>query len=148
MPRGIPKSGLNGGWFKCGVKQPRTQAHREKLRVSYRRAWSTKRQRMPVGSKWIDASGYVRVKVEIGAGRWRLEHVLVMESRLGRKLLKGEIVHHIDGDRQNNSDSNLYLCRDNQHHMEIERQLKETFRDLLKRDIVTFSQALGIYSCH
>lgn len=136
------------GRFEKGAPQPKSEAHRRAIGEAQRRAWQTKRQRMPVGSKWIDAGGYVRVKVVEGKGRWALEHVLVMETILGRKLVLGEIVHHIDGDRQNNSDENLYLCRDHAHHMEVERQLKETFRAMLKSGKVTFCQALGEYSCH
>jgi len=136
------------GQFRKGVAQPKSEAHRLAIGEAQRKAWETKRQRMPIGSKWIDAGGYVRVKIVRGKGRWALEHVLVMEQVIGRKLAIGEIVHHIDGDRQNNAADNLYLCRDHAHHMEIERQLKETFREMLKTGKVTFSHALGVYSCH
>ncbi len=36
-------------------------------------------------------------------------HRWVMEEHLGRKLIKGEIVHHIDGDKSNNDINNLML---------------------------------------
>ena len=136
------------GRFRKGVPQPKSESHRRAIGEAQRIAWETKRQRMPIGSKWIDAGGYVRVKVVAGKGRWKLEHVLVMERIIGRRLAMGEIVHHIDGDRQNNSEDNLYLCRDHAHHQQVERQLKETFRAMLKSGKVTFSQALGVYSCH
>lgn len=42
-------------------------------------------------------------------GRYHLEHRLVMEQHLGRKLLPKENVHHKDGDRLNNDISNLEL---------------------------------------
>lgn len=38
-----------------------------------------------------------------------LEHRLVMARKLGRPLLKGETVHHIDGVRSNNAPENLQL---------------------------------------
>lgn len=69
-------------------------------------------------------------------------------GRFKKGVRTGEIIHHIDGNRQNNSDDNLYLCRDHTHHIQIERQLKETFRELLRSGTVTFIQALGIYACH
>lgn len=40
--------------------------------------------------------------------KWRQEHRIVMEKNLGRKLLKNEVVHHVDNDRLNNNISNLW----------------------------------------
>lgn len=40
---------------------------------------------------------------------WALEHRLVMEDKLGRKLRKGENVHHLNGDRLDNAPDNLEL---------------------------------------
>lgn len=46
-----------------------------------------------------------------------LEHRLVMEEILGRNLTKSEVVHHIDGDKQNNAPSNLELFSTNGEHL-------------------------------
>lgn len=43
------------------------------------------------------------------------EHVMVAEKALGRRLKKGELVHHIDGDGQNNQNSNLLICSTGYH---------------------------------
>lgn len=144
------KKFTNSGQFKKGDPKLKikSESHRRAISEGQRKAWETKRQRMPIGSKYRDCHGYVRVKVLTGKGRWRLEHVMEMEKKIGRPLTLKEIVHHIDGDRSHNEISNLFLCRDHAHHMEVERQLKETFRELLKRGLVTFSHALGIYACH
>ena len=149
MPRGKNNDGsANRGWFKAGESKAKTADHRAAISAAQKIAWRTKRQRMPIGSRWIDSGGYVRVKVVGGKGRWKLEHVMVMEGKIGRALSKKEIVHHIDGDRSHNDPENLFLCRDHRHHMEVERQLKETFRHLLSIGIITFSHELGIYACH
>lgn len=43
------------------------------------------------------------------------EHQLVMEQHIGRYLKKGEVVHHIDGNRSNNDISNLLLLTNSDH---------------------------------
>lgn len=62
---------------------------------------------LPLGSKNTDTHGYVHVKV--GDNEWLREHVAVMERHLGRKLAKGESVHHINGVRGDNRIENLEL---------------------------------------
>jgi len=43
------------------------------------------------------------------------EHRLVMEEKIGRLLTKGEIVHHINGNKLDNRPCNLELFSRSQH---------------------------------
>ena len=65
--------------------------------------------------------GYIRVRTEQimdnGYALYMLEHRFVMEKHLGRKLKKDEIVHHIDGDRQNNNVENLEILSPSGHRV-------------------------------
>jgi hypothetical protein len=48
----------------------------------------------------------------------RHEHRVVAERMLGRKLVKGEIVHHADGNKMNNDQSNLLVMTQGEHMRE------------------------------
>ena len=51
--------------------------------------------------------GYIMHRTD--DGRYKMEHVLVMEEAIGRSLLPGENVHHINGLRDDNRLENLEL---------------------------------------
>lgn len=59
------------------------------------------------GGKHYLKSGYVRVHV--APCLYKFEHVVVMEQHLGRHLVYGETVHHINGVKNDNRLLNLEL---------------------------------------
>jgi hypothetical protein len=61
----------------------------------------------------LKPSGYV--EYTRGLHKGRSIHVVAMETRLGRHLLPDEVVHHIDGNRQNNDINNLALMTRSAH---------------------------------
>lgn len=67
----------------------------------------------------IDAFGYVMIyRPDHPFGdrhNYVREHRLVVEQRIGRFLKKEEVVHHKNGNRQDNTDSNLQLMLKIEH---------------------------------
>lgn len=63
------------------------------------------RDKKKIGNKHVDKLGYVHVYT--GNGTHVLEHIMVMEEAIGRKLRKNECVHHKDFNPSNNDISNL-----------------------------------------
>lgn len=73
------------------------------------------------GGRMVDKDGYVTIwmpdhPMARKSGRI-LEHRLVMEKALGRGLKEEEVVHHKDGNKQNNHPDNLELFGCNGDHL-------------------------------
>jgi len=69
------------------------------------------------------AHGYPLIKVD---GKWVNEHRYLIEKKLGRKLIKGEVVHHINGIKNDNRMENLIVMTRAKHlaHHKKERRNK------------------------
>lgn len=52
------------------------------------------------------------------------EHRQVAAQMLGRELLPGEVVHHIDGNKRNNSPENLMVFSSQAEHARYHKRLK------------------------
>ena len=63
-------------------------------------------------------------------------HRVVAEQTIGRKLRPGEIVHHLDHDKTNNSPENLVVCSSAtvhaKYHLRSGRQRMEPDRPLIR----------------
>jgi len=62
--------------------------------------------------------GYTQIKIRIGEKNfWVYEQRLIVEQHLGRKLRRGEVVHHINEDRADNCVENLMVFSSNGAHL-------------------------------
>lgn len=84
-------------------------------------------------------------KVNIGKGKTRDEHRLLMEQKIGRKLEFNEVVHHKDGNKFNNDIDNLEIMLRSEHsrlHMQGQSRMqsdeeKERFRKVSQEHLTT-----------
>lgn len=98
------------------------------------------------GSIYINHSGYTEVYVGEdeakiygrNKGKYVMQHRKVMQDHIGRPVERGEIIHHIDGDKNNNDISNLYLCKSLSKHRDIHNQLERFAFQLYKAGIIIF----------
>jgi hypothetical protein len=75
------------------------------------------------GGRRLRADGYIEVLLpghpRAKSTGYVLEHLLVMETILGRPLAPKEVVHHKDRQRANNAPENLQLFASNAEHRHI-----------------------------
>jgi hypothetical protein len=100
---------------------------REHLRGSRHASWR--------GGRSIEKrSGYVRVRV---GQTYVYEHTLVAEQKIGRRLHRGEVVHHINCDPTDNRPENLLVCS-RSDHAKLHKQLERLGAELIQRGLVRF----------
>ncbi len=109
------------GAFSSKAKNPEGYAYRDFSKNSARMSVMNKElnpTRMTVATR--NKLRVARLNTGKGAGYeksfGRHTHRVVAEWALGRELLPGEVVHHIDGDKRNNAPENIIVFASQAEH--------------------------------
>jgi len=98
-------------WTRCSVTACEEYSLAHSYCVKHYRAWKTygdplHREKGEHGLGTINGQGYRMMWVD---GKPKLQHRIVMEQVLARRLKRHETVHHKNGDRLDNRPENLEL---------------------------------------
>lgn len=105
---GVRLSEARGRNHHKGNANPMSDETKEKLRQA-----KLKRGDAEAIGFTYKKNGYI--EFTRGPYKGKMVHTVTIEKHLGRKLSKGEEVHHIDGNRSNNHISNLQLMSKSSH---------------------------------
>lgn len=88
-------------------------------------AWKGGKTHSRSGYVLLSAPGHPRATQK---GQYVFEHILVMEKHIGRFLNEEEVVHHINGNPQDNKIENLLLTTKSEH-MRIHNAMRKTHHE-------------------
>ncbi len=87
------------------------------------------------------SQGYKHIRKN---GGYKREHIIICESIIGRKLKKGEVVHHVNGVKLDNRPENLYVCNRDEHN-KAHNSCFGLIIELMGKDMAYFDREAGVY---
>ena len=109
----------------------------KRLRKNYCFKKCRHKAQINIGHRYIGRNGYWYIKV--GARKYALEHRLIAENKLGRKLNNKEHTHHINGIKTDNRLENIGVFESNSAHTLYHNSLykgkhpKDSPKSIIKR---------------
>lgn len=79
------------------------------------------------GGRTVHSQGYILIRQPDhprAHNGYVYEHILIAEKVLGKPLPSGAQVHHINGDKSDNSHGNHVICQDQSYHNLIEQRIR------------------------
>lgn len=112
--------------------------HKEKVLEPFRKRW--KDVSYPIGTIVgvnTGKRGFQYKSIKVSDHRWKYLHRYLVEQEIGRELSKGEEVHHINFNPEDNDIKNLLLI-ERSEHLKLHSQLERVMKELMSRGIVGF----------
>lgn len=96
------------------------------------------------GGTYISSDGYKMIYVnnddkKIKWNNYRKEHLVIIEQEIKRDIKKGEVVHHVDCDKLNNSPTNLDLLSSEKEHRQSHLSLEQIAVELLQAGHIQYN---------
>ncbi len=106
-----------------------------------------KKYQKPSGNSYRNNRGYLCYYIgdKDYKGGYVTEHRILMELHLNRRLKQDEIIHHIDGCKDNNNLSNLIICNGHKEHRDIHNNLENVSMELVNLGIIKFNKQTKKY---
>lgn len=125
----IPKGNIP--WNK-GKKTGRlSPEHRQKISEAMKGNVGGKNNGCWKGGRLKSSTGYIMIHQPAHPASTKTgyvpEHRLIMEKKLGRYLSGIEVIHHINGKRDDNRLENLMLFKSNSEHHKYHHQFKKKY---------------------
>jgi len=120
-----------------------TDEMREKMKQKAQERVGDKSSNWKGGKAKINTRGYtIEYDNSLPLGqysRYRPRYRRVMEQKIGRKLLKSEAVHHINGVKSDDVPENLYLCNLSSHRR-LHNEMSQMIMELYRKGLVIFNE--------
>lgn len=108
------------------ISEKHSEAARRNLKIALAKRGEWRMEKHPCwkGGRRIGRDGYVYVRAPVPCGRigYQLEHRVVMEKLIGRRLERRENVHHKNGIKTDNRPENLEVVLVDEHTRQHHRE--------------------------
>lgn len=105
------------------------------------------------GGTYISSDGYrmIHIRNKNAKSKWehyKKEHIVLIEQHLKRKMRKGEVIHHINGNKLDNNLTNLVVFSSDKLHRQAHNELEKISMLLVQKNMILFDKTTNKYMAH